>query len=368
MENISFASTKLITINGRFLSQPATGVQRYANELLRAWDTMLAEGEINPREYKFEVMIPSNTELVSPFKMIPFVRIGHLNGNLWEQLELPWFSHGKFLFNPCNTAPVLKIGQVVTIHDASVFAVPQSYSRLFRLKYSLILKIIARTAKVIFTVSQFSKNELIKYLHLDSHKIHVISSGCDHILRVPSDQNVFTKHAIPDEPYLLAVGSNTFHKNFSALEQAMAYFPTGRVNIVIAGGDFKGWFKATSSTNPVGFQRIGYVSDPELKALYQNAVGYIFPSIYEGFGIPPLEAMACGCPVIASNAASIPEVCGEAALYFNPHNTQDLADKIQLLLMDKSLQQKLREKGIQNSKRFQWRQTALDTLDWFSKE
>jgi glycosyltransferase involved in cell wall biosynthesis len=363
MKNMSFTSPKIITINGRFLTQPVIGVQRYANELLRAWDTMLAEGEINPQQYRFDVVIPSNTELVSPFRMIPFLRIGYLKGNPWEQIEVPWFTHGKFLFNPCNSAPILKNGQAVTIHDASTFAVPQSYSRLFRIKYYLILSIISRTANVILTVSQFSKNELVKYLHLQPHKIHVIPLGCDHILRASSDQTVFTKHGIPDRPYLLAVGSNAFHKNFSLLHQAITHIPTGEVNMIIAGGDFKRSFNATSNANLPGFLRIGYVSDPELRALYQNALGFVFPSFYEGFGIPPLEAMACGCPVIASNAASLPEVCGDAALYFNPHNPQDLADKIHLLANDKPLQQQLREKGIQRSKRFQWRQTALDTLN-----
>ncbi len=360
-------SRKAIYINGRFLNQPATGVQRYAYELVRAWDRLLEQGEIDASAWRLEILTPRLTRTIPQFKHIFVRQVGWQAGNLWEQMDLPWYSRGQFLFNPCNTAPVCKWGQAATIHDASVFAVPNSYSLAFQFKYKLILWVLFRTGRLILTDSNYSKDELVKYCRADPGKLHVVALASDHILDSVPDENVFQKHGIGQKPYFLAVGSNAPHKNLTMLAQALDQITDPGFEVVIAGGDFKSVFQSTGLSSQDHLKRIGYVTEEELKSLYQHAQALVFPSLYEGFGLPPLEAMACGCPVICARAASLPEVCGEAALYFDPRRAQNLAEKMVKLNLDPLLQADLREKGLKQAMKFSWDRTARQTWEFLAK-
>ncbi|MBN1535642.1 MAG: glycosyltransferase family 4 protein [Anaerolineales bacterium] len=352
-----------LAINGRFLSQPATGVQRYAHELINGWDRMLQNGEIDPRQYQLEILIPPLTKPNNTYQHIPIRQVGRLQGNLWEQLELPLHSRRKWLFNPGNISPIMKLNQIVTIHDASVFATPYSYSRSFLMKYRLVYKVLAKTAKLILTVSDFSKTELIKYCHIDPQRLVVIPEGSDHILRIEPDQGVFEKHNLGKNPYLLTVGTNAPHKNLKIIYQAAEKLSAQALDFVVVGSDFDRWFNAPQITSSDRIKKLGFLSDAELKAVYQKAVAFIFPSQYEGFGLPPLEAMACGCPVIASNTASVPEICGDAALYFDPDNPAELVEKIMRVINDVNLQSELRGKGISRASHFSWAATSKKTWE-----
>ena len=354
-------SPQTIYINGRFLSQPATGVQRYAVELVRAWDGMLSRGEIKDHDWRIELLTPRLHGIIPQFNCIPVRQVGMLQGNRWEQVELPWHARGKFLFNPCNTGPGFKRDQAVTIHDASVFAVPHSYSLAFRIKYKIIISILSRSAAPIFTDSSFSRDELAKFCHVNPGRFQVVPLAADHILYTQPDEDVFQKHGMGSKPFFLAVGSNAPHKNLTVLAQALALLSDPNFDGVIAGGDFKKVFQTGQLASQDALKRIGYVSEGELKALYQRAEALVFPSLYEGFGLPPLEAMACGCPVICAKAASLPEVCGDAALYFNPHDPRDLADKLLALINDRALQDDLRKKGYSQAQKFTWSKTGQQT-------
>jgi glycosyltransferase involved in cell wall biosynthesis len=356
-------SPKKIAINGRFLTQPITGVQRYAYELVRAWDVMLANGEIDSQRFQLELVTPQMETPMKEFQCIQVRQVGRLKGNLWEQIDLPWYTRGEFLFNPCNIGPLVKLNQAVTIHDASVFAVPESYSWAFRLKYGLIISVLAKTASMLFTVSQYSKEELNHYCNIPLNKLVVVYEGCDHIHRIIADQSVFHKYCIGDKPYVLAVGSNAPHKNFAILDEAASVLSSENLEIIIAGGDFKGWFNSVPDCTTHGARRLGYVTEEELRALYQRATAFIIPSYYEGFGLPPLEAMACGCPVIASRIASLPEICGDAAIYIDPDKPQDLADILLELMCDPSIKQSLGERGVLQANKFIWRSTAKMTWE-----
>lgn len=228
------------------------------------------------------------------------------------------------------------------------------------MKYSVTISVLAKTAKVIFTVSQYSKNELVRYCHIPIEKLVVVYEGCDHISRIPSDQGVFKKYCIGDKPYILAVGSNALHKNFSVLDEAAAALPPDEIEIIIAGGDFKGWFNSVPDCNAKGARRLGYVTEMELKALYERATAFVFPSNYEGFGLPPLEAMACGCPVIVSKIASLSEICGDAALYIDPDRPEELKEKIMCITKIPSRQEQ-KEKGIHQAQKYKWSSTAKET-------
>lgn len=351
-----------IGINGRCLTQPVTGVQRYGIELLKKFDHFLDTGAINSEQYEIIVFTPREDLSYLDFTHLNLVSSGRLTGNLWEQIELPLLSRGMMLFNPANIAPILRSNQIVTLHDASVFAVPEAYSWMFQLKYRLIMRIMGRFAKKVFTVSNFSKLELIRYCNIRPEIIVVIPSGADHILTAPADPSIFKRQNIK-KPYLLAVGSNSLHKNFKAVINALSIIRSDiDFEMVIVGGSFSRVFRSTEEDElPEQVHRVGYVTDPELRALYENALGFVFPSLYEGFGFPPLEAMICGCPVILSAVTSLPEVGGDAVLYCDPHSDSSIAEQMERLLLDEDLRNQLKQKGIIQARKFNWCDTAWDT-------
>ena len=288
--------------------------------------------------------------------------VGRLRGHAWEQLELPRYTRGSFLLNLCNTAPVGKTRQAVTIHDAAVYGVPQAYSRTFRALYKTLLPTLSRTAQSIVTVSEFSKRELIRYCHVPEDKITVVYLGKEHLFSQEADARVFAKHGFGTKPFLLAVSSLSPSKNFAGLVRALTKLGETHFDVVIAGGTNPAVFSRHTDPLPRSVKYLGYVSEGELRALYEGATGFVHPAFYEGFGLPPLEAMACGCPVIASNAASLPEVCGDAALYCDPHNPQDMADKIEWLMGDEALRNRLRQRGLGRARMFSWDTCARETL------
>jgi glycosyltransferase involved in cell wall biosynthesis len=350
---------QLIFINGRFLAQSVTGVQRYAREVVLALDYLLERGEIDSKRYTFEIVTPPGVNNLLDLKHITFRFVGPLHGQAWEQLVLPVISRGKWLLSFCNVGPLLKRRQIVTVHDASVFAYPEAYSFGFRAWYQCALPALGKMAARILTDSHFSENELIKYCGMSPDKVAVVLLGVDHISRLRPDYNVFQKHRLGERPYILAASSLSPHKNFIRLEQAFNHLRYANVDIVVAGGaNSKVFSNSRLSSNQANVHYLGYVSDGELRALYERAHCFVYPSLYEGFGLPPLEAMACRCPVIVSDAASLKEVCGEAALYCDPMSHKDIADKIELLLADAVLRDKLREIGSGWATRFQWVDTA----------
>jgi len=216
-------------------------------------------------------------------------------------------------------------------------------------------------ADTIITVSQFSRNEISHYCGRSPDKIVVIPEGSDHILRYNKDVSVFERFKIGQRPYILAVSSNSPHKNFNVIVNALNGLKSINFDIVFCGGTFSKVFNSKNLTINHSIYLLGYVSDEELRALYEQAVCFIYPSLYEGFGLPPLEAMACGCPVIVSKAASMPEVCGEAALYFDPLDPVSLADQIKRMIDDPSLRMELCNKGFQQAHIFQWVESARIT-------
>lgn len=348
-----------IFINGRFLTQPVTGVQRYAREVVLALDDLLAAGEIDPGRHPFVLVSPAGADDLPGLKHITLRSEGSLRGQAWEQLVLPALSRRGWLLSLCNVGPLLKRRHIVTIHDASVFAYPKAYSFGFRSWYQFALPALGHTAVRILTDSHFSESELIKYCGMSPDKIVVVPLGVDHMSRLRPDYNVFQKHHLGERPYILAVGSLSPHKNFMRLAQAFNLFQNEDVDIVVAGGaNSKVFNNSRLSSSQANVHFIGYVSDSELCALYERAHCFVYPSLYEGFGLPPLEAMSCGCPVIVSDAASLKEVCGAAALYCDPTSHEDIAAKISLLLADAGLRGKLCKTGRMWAARFRWIDTA----------
>lgn len=346
-------------INGRFLSQRLTGVQRFARETLHAMDSLAAEGRIAPIPDRAEVLVPRGTE-VPTLRYFRAREVGVLQGHAWEQLELPWAARDGFLVGFGATGPLAKRNQVVTVHDAAIYAVPTAYTRAFRVWYQVAIHCLLRLTPQTVTVSEFSKRELCKYFRVASHRINVTSEGKEHILRLPSDESILLKHDLVPKGYFLAVGSMSAHKNFDIIPRALERLQDLTHPVVIVGGGDDSVFGSSQQSSHSQVKRLGYVSDAELGTLLGHALAYIHPSKYEGFGLPPLEAMALGCPVIAARAAAVPEVTGDAALYFDPDDADELASQLRRLADNPTLVMELSNAGLARSQQFSWSKVGLD--------
>lgn len=315
---------KRIYINGRFLSQKITGVQRYAEEITKSLDNSLNE----KKEYEYIILVPKNVIRNLSLKNIKIKKVGYLKGHLWEQIELPFYSKDGMLLNFCGCAPIIKKNQIVTIHDAAVCVMPKSFSFLFRNWYKLMFYIVGKRAKKIFTVSKFSKREINKYFDIPLEKIEVTYNGIDHMKTIKSDETIFTKFNIEKNNYVLAVSSLNPSKNFKLILETAKILP--EINFVIAGGTNSTVFKEQGFNITPNVKFIGYVNDEELVALYKYASCFVYPSIYEGFGIPPLEAVFYDCPIILSDIEVFKEIYGDTALYCNLKDANVLKEKILL--------------------------------------
>ena len=349
-------------INGRFLTQRTTGVQRFATEILRALDTELCSGtwRVEPRPV---LLVPPGAYRKVGFRAIETQQVGRLSGHAWEQLELPRHTGKGISLNLCNTAPLAGNRVIVAIHDAGVFAVPSTYSASFLLWYRFMHSVLARRAIRVITVSDFSRRELEQHTGIDGGRITIIPSGGEHILAAPADSRVFQRLALTYPRYLLAVSSQSPHKNFEGLLSALRQVPNRDFDVVLAGGVNARVFSGTALDTSGAAHLAGYVTDGELRALYENAACFVYPSLYEGFGLPPLEAMTCGCPVVVSRLASLPEVCGDAAVYCDPHDPADIARAIETVLGNPELQADLRQRGPERAARFTWTNAARSLLD-----
>lgn len=354
MANNALLSTPPLVVNARFLTQRVTGVQRYAIEVSK---------RLKRLDPTIRFLTPHGVVHAALAKELDAEVVGKSKGHLWEQLELPRLVRGAGLINLCNAAPLVVQRELVTIHDAAPFAVPQAYSRSFRLWYRLMMRGLGFRARRILTGSDFSARELQHHVGVRPERITRIFLSHEHVRDVKSDRQVIDRHGLAASPFLLTVGSSAPHKNFKTLARALEQLGNTWFRTVIVGGaNLKVHASGSTWQFPASVQHVGAVSDGELRALYENAAGYIHPAYYEGFGLPPLEALSLGCPVICSNAGSLPEVCGEAALYFDPHDVDDMVAKIGRFMEDAPLREELRNRGRAQAARFSWDDCAWQIL------
>jgi len=341
-----------ITVNGRFFTRAPTGVDRYAAELLRAWLPRAAA------THSIRALMPGKSTVKESHGLnLDPLKVGALSGHAWEQLELPRHAGASMLLNLCNTGPVARRRQLVVLHDAGTLANPATYSLPFRGWYRWMFGGLMRRAGIVATVSKFSASELMSRVGGRAENIELMPGAGDHILRAQADPRVIERLGLSRRPYVLAVGSRTPNKNFTGVAKAAALLGDLGVKVVAAGGSNARVFNGVELDNE-SLVLAGYVTDGELRALYERAACFVFPSFYEGFGIPPLEAMHCGCPVIVSDRASLPEVCGQAALYCNPDDPLDIAAKLRRVLTSHLLQEELREAGRARARQFSWGRAA----------
>lgn len=293
---------------------------------------------------------------------------------LWSQLFLPFellknrFSRDKcdVFFSPAHYAPRFSFSPtVVTIHDVAYLHFPDEFLKkdLYQLKNWTSYSV--HKAKKIITVSKATKKDVVNYYHIPEGQIEVVYNGFEK--DVEPDEIVPPTPEIPN-PYVLYVGTIQPRKNIITLIRAFTIFNKSHPEYQLAITGKKGWlfdqiFREARNLyleNKIVFT--GYVSDEELVYLYHHAFCFVLPSLYEGFGIPILEAMSFGAPVISSYASSLPEVGDEAALYFDPEDEKDLAHKLEVLHSDSKLRHELIKKGTARVKQFSWTTCAEKTL------
>jgi len=290
--------------------------------------------------------------------------------SLAEQFQLPRAipSGTDLFFSPYYTIPLLYRGPLaVTVHDLSHRVVEEIVANPRKRTYAkLMYRVIRRRASIIFTVSNFSKAELLR------------------LTKGPREDNILPTHlgisaewyqaawlpALRGRPYFVCVGNIKPYKNIGRLVEAFLRVQDRVPHDLVIIGQSEG---LTTGESPEFFERVkragerihltGFVSHQELLSLVGHATALIMPSLYEGFGLPPVEAMAAGVPVAVANAASLPEVCGDAALYFDPLQVEDIADKLFMIATDAALRRSLTEKGLGRSRQYTWHSCAKTTAE-----
>jgi len=341
-----------IYINGRFLGQPVAGVQRYAMEISSALRRLHPD--------RVTILAPRNAAAAGLQERL----VGRGTGQAWEQFELPWYSRHGFLLNLGNTAPLCRSAQAVVLHDAGVFSTPEVYSKKFRLWYKTLQYWMTRRGVHIVTISQFSKSELIRNLGVSEGQISVIGAGADHMARIAAEPGIIAAKNLKPGGYVLAVGTLAAHKNLGALGDLAVRLAARGTPLAITGAFGSAAFQPGGLNSlPPDALYLGRVADGALKALYENAACFVFPSRYEGFGLPAVEAMACGCPVAAGDIAALRETCGDAALYVDWRSPSAIADAVMALLDDPARVAELRMAGTAQAARHSWDKSAMLLTD-----
>lgn len=353
----------MIALNGRFLTQGLTGVQRYAREIARALDALVAAQEAPP----IRLLAPPGTEGLEEFPALAPRIVGSRSGQFWEQIDLPRALSGEFLLNLGNTAPILAAShQAVVIHDAGVFDTPESYSWQFRTWYRTLQRLLVFRRARILSVSEFSADRIAA--NLGKRPEGVTLEGGEHILRAPADAAILGKHGLTPQGYALVVGTGAAHKNLAALRDAIGALGARGLVLAVAGAKDAGVFRQEGGADlDAHIRPLGRVSDAELRALYESALCLVFPSRYEGFGLPPVEAMWCGCPVVASRIGAVAEVCGDAALWFDAARPESLGEAIGKLADDAEFRASVAASGRHRTARFSWDAAARRLLGFLPR-
>lgn len=315
-----------VFINGRFLTQSLSGVQRYAREMVRALDRRPGAGA------RYVLLTPQGADASDmDLQSIPVRPVKGGRGHLWEQTALAWAARHGQLLSLGGAGPILHPRQRIVLHDAAVFRHPEHFRRGYPAFHRTLGRLLARRA-ALTTVSQFSRDELASLLNRPASSITVVPNGADHLARTAPDDRVLSTLGLSGRPYFVALGNLAPNKNIAVMIRALRRLPDPDLRLVLVGANAPAVFDRSA---PAYDPRIVFAdrrTDAEVAALLRGARALVFASLYEGFGIPPLEAFAQGCPVIASDIPAVREVCGDAPDYFDPHDDAALADRMTELL------------------------------------
>jgi glycosyltransferase involved in cell wall biosynthesis len=286
----------------------------------------------------------------------PPARLAHRAGHVWEQLVLPARAvRCGLIYCPANLAPLISPSTVLVLHDAAAFRHPDAYSRAYVTYQRRLLPALAHRARLLVTVSEFSRTELADVLGLDAGRIAVVPEGVDDVFTTTDEEAIRsarTRYGL-DRPYVLTVGTASVRKNLGLLGPAARALSEHGIEIVLAGSD-RGYLRA----GHVPVRRLGYVAEEHLPGLYAGALALAMPSRYEGFGLPCLEAMAAGTPVIAARCGALPETVGDAGLLVEGDDAEAFAVALLATVTSPDERERLAVAGSRRAAEFSWRRTA----------
>lgn len=346
-----------VYFNGKFYSAGLNGVHRVADRLIREVDALAGERPEIAARYDIRLLVPGGRAWSPDLSVISIDEQPGRPSQRWEQLRIAWAARDGLLINLCNLSPILHPNKVTLIHDAQFFLVPASYPLHFQLGYRALVPAMARTSRQVLTISDFSRDMLVRFGVAARDRIRVIENGADHILDQPARAAQVEAMDMGRRPYVLLFGSTLAYKNIKVVFEAfrgaaladftLAVVGAGREELVAGGLD-----------PPEGTRFLGRIDDGVLRALYERAHCLAFPSLTEGFGLPPVEAMLCGCPVVAAPAGAIPEVCGDAALYADPGDAGAWIAAVRRLADEPELRRRKIAEGETRAARFTWRRAG----------
>lgn len=322
-----------------------TGIQRFSYELCKALT-----------DIGTEIIILAPKKIRNEYRLnCRIIQFGIFSGILWEQVDLPLFllkHKNPLLLNFGSPGPIFYTNRIVTVHDISFYIHPAWFSKKYYYYYRLVTPVFTRLSKKVITVSEFSKNEIKRLIGIPDDKITVIHNAVSRTLTKRR-----SKTSLKKERYILTVASLDPRKNLVRLVEAYKQAGIGKEIKLVLAGRIDPIFNMDIPEEILA-NSVGYVPDEELASLYENATLFVYPSLYEGFGIPPLEAMSLGCPVILSDIPVFREIFGDAACYVDAYKTMSIRDGILRVLTDETYRDELIRKGLEKASHYNWERSA----------
>jgi glycosyltransferase involved in cell wall biosynthesis len=365
-----------IAINATFGHENPTGLGVYTRELVL--ELLKAKCDYDFTVYSSSPALkkryPEKVTRVSPLTSPTLGFTGHLMRILWQQTLLPFKSQRQKTSLVYSTVPegilFSPVKQIITMHDILPIKYPEMYPRMKYHFYYTVPLLLKKSQAVICTSENTKKDVAARYAVKDK-PLYVVYEGFNRQRFYPREKGVVQKRYGLGN-YLLYIGDMRPYKNLERSLEAFARL--NRTDLVfVIGGEKDPLFYRSIEKKVDGLLLkdkvifLGYVPEEDLPHLYSEAEAFVFPSLYEGFGLPPLEAMACGCPVVASNAASLPEVCGDAVQYVDPYDVENIARGVHEVLTNEVMRQNLKAKGLERAKLFSWERSAQEHLKIFEE-
>jgi glycosyltransferase involved in cell wall biosynthesis len=356
------------------LNRPLTGVGNYTYYLIKELSMIYDKRDVYLIDYMDDKIFTDVNKITIKFPLKNISKNSYYFWHIYLQLKIKKNNLNlDIIHSPENAALFVKLKhqkKIITVHDIIAYLFPESVTLITRLRYKLLLSRTLKTTDKIIAVSNSTKKDLMNYFNIPAEKISVVLEAADEKFKPlnPEEVSDVKQKNNLNFPFILYVGNLAKHKNIPMLIEA--FYKIKKKNIecklVIAGKkewEYKEIFETVDKLNlqnNVVFT--GYVLDEDLPALYNAADLFVYPSLYEGFGLPPLEAMACGTPVITSNTSSLPEVVGNAGIMVDPYDVDGLADAMHKVLSNEGLREDMIKRGLERAKMFSWEKCARETL------